>query len=175
MLHLLTSCAHPSGVNEVQLTQTGELANEIPQRPKTPLESAEHHLPLRPCTVVRKEVGVTPRSTAHPWAGLFRQHDLWKNFHASALPGGHFRRCLPYAGSEPDYEFKRLTIAAWVCAFWCSPHDLRHRYASVKIAESVPVTHLSAQLGHSKKSLTLDTYSHVLVDQRKRLAEACLA
>jgi integrase len=44
------------------------------------------------------------------------------------------------------------------------PHDLRHRYASVKIAEGVPVTTLAAQLGHAKKSLTLDTYSHVLVD-----------
>jgi integrase len=44
------------------------------------------------------------------------------------------------------------------------PHDLRHRYASVKIAEGVPVTQLAAQLGHSKKSLTLDTYSHVLLD-----------
>jgi integrase len=47
------------------------------------------------------------------------------------------------------------------------PHDLRHRYASVKIAEGVPVTDLAAQLGHSKKSLTLDTYSHVLLDERR--------
>jgi integrase len=45
------------------------------------------------------------------------------------------------------------------------PHDLRHRYASVKIAEGVPVTQVAAQLGHSKKSLTLDTYAHVLVDE----------
>jgi integrase len=44
------------------------------------------------------------------------------------------------------------------------PHDLRHRYASVKIAEVVPVTDLAAQLGHAKKSLTLDTYSHVLLE-----------
>ena len=29
-----------------------------------------------------------------------------------------------------------------------------------------PVTELAAQLGHAKKSLTLDTYSHVLVDSR---------
>jgi integrase len=43
------------------------------------------------------------------------------------------------------------------------PHDLRHRYASVKVAEGVPVTTLAAQLGHSRKSLTLDTYSHVLL------------
>jgi integrase len=43
-----------------------------------------------------------------------------------------------------------------------SPHDLRHRYASVKVREGVPVTELSAQLGHARKSMTLDTYSHVL-------------
>jgi integrase len=42
-------------------------------------------------------------------------------------------------------------------------HDLRHRYASVKIAEGVPVTQVAAQLGHSRKSLTLDTYSRVLI------------
>jgi integrase len=45
-----------------------------------------------------------------------------------------------------------------------SPHDLRHRYASVKIREGVPVTELAAQLGHARKSMTLDTYSHVLLD-----------
>lgn len=44
-----------------------------------------------------------------------------------------------------------------------SPHDLRHRYASVQIARGVPVTDLAAQLGHAKKSMTLDTYSHVLL------------
>ena len=43
------------------------------------------------------------------------------------------------------------------------PHDLRHRYASVQIARGVPVTQVAAQLGHSRKSLTLDTYSHVLI------------
>jgi integrase len=46
-----------------------------------------------------------------------------------------------------------------------SPHDLRHRYASVKVAEGVPVTELAAQLGHAKKSMTLDVYSHVLIDE----------
>jgi integrase len=42
---------------------------------------------------------------------------------------------------------------------------LRHRYASLKLREGVPVTDLAAQLGHSKKSMTLDVYSHVLVDE----------
>ncbi len=45
------------------------------------------------------------------------------------------------------------------------PHDLRHRYASVKIAEGVPVTDLAAQLGHARTSMTLDTYSHVLLSE----------
>ena len=44
------------------------------------------------------------------------------------------------------------------------PHDFRHRYASVKVAEGVPITNVAAQLGHSRKSLTLDVYSHVLID-----------
>jgi integrase len=46
-----------------------------------------------------------------------------------------------------------------------SPHDLRHRYASLKLREGVPVTDLAAQLGHARKSMTLDTYSHVLVGE----------
>jgi integrase len=45
-----------------------------------------------------------------------------------------------------------------------SPHDFRRRYASVKIDEGVPVTQVAEQLGHLRKSLTLDTYSHVLLD-----------
>lgn len=44
------------------------------------------------------------------------------------------------------------------------PHDLRHRYASVQIGRGVPVTQVAAQLGHSRKSLTLDTYSHVMAE-----------
>lgn len=48
------------------------------------------------------------------------------------------------------------------------PHDLRHRYASVQIARGVPVTDLAAQLGHTKKSITFDTYSHVLLAEDDR-------
>ncbi len=44
------------------------------------------------------------------------------------------------------------------------PHDLRHRYASIQIGRGVPVTMVAAQLGHSRKSLTLDTYAHVFLN-----------
>jgi integrase len=44
------------------------------------------------------------------------------------------------------------------------PHDLHHRFISVKIREGIPVTEIAAHVGHSRKSLTLDTYAHVLID-----------
>jgi integrase len=56
----------------------------------------------------------------------------------------------------------RACKAAGIAHF--TPHDLRHRYASVQIARGVPVTMVAAQLGHTKNSLTLDVYSHVLLD-----------
>lgn len=42
------------------------------------------------------------------------------------------------------------------------PHDLRHAYASRLIAERVPVTEVAALMGHAKRSMTLDTYAHVV-------------
>jgi integrase len=69
------------------------------------------------------------------------------------------RRVFP--GLTPDGARNAMARAGIVHRH---PHDLRHRYASVKIAEGVLVTTLAAQLGHARKSLTLDTYSHVLLD-----------
>jgi integrase len=74
------------------------------------------------------------------------------------------RRVFP--GFTPDAAKNAMRKAcenAGIAHF--HPHDLRHRYASVKIAEGVPVTQVAAQLGHSRNSLTLDTYSHVLIDE----------
>lgn len=45
-----------------------------------------------------------------------------------------------------------------------SPHDLRHRWVSLKLKEGVPITEVAAGAGHSRTSLTLDTYAHVLVE-----------
>ncbi len=75
-----------------------------------------------------------------------------------------------FAGFTPDVAknvMARACKAAGIAHY--HPHDLRHRYASVKVAEGVPVTQVAAQLGHSRKSLTLDTYAHVLVGDEKPL------
>jgi len=44
------------------------------------------------------------------------------------------------------------------------PHELRHRYASLKLREDVR-SPTRAELEHAKKSLTVDTYSHMVVDE----------
>jgi integrase len=45
-----------------------------------------------------------------------------------------------------------------------SPHDLRHRYISRLVQRGVPITQVQALAGHSRASLTVDVYGHVLVD-----------
>jgi integrase len=73
------------------------------------------------------------------------------------------RRVFPGAGRQMIGNAMRNACKNAGIANY-SPHDLRHRYISVKIREGVPVTQVAAHVGHSRKSLTLDTYSHVLVD-----------
>lgn len=43
-----------------------------------------------------------------------------------------------------------------------SPHDLRHRRLSLWHNQGVPVKELSRRAGHSRASMTLDVYSHVM-------------
>lgn len=73
------------------------------------------------------------------------------------------RRVFPGAGRQMIGNAMRNACKTAGIANY-SPHDLRHRYISVKIREGVPVTQVATHFGHSRKSLTLDTYSHVLVD-----------
>jgi integrase len=76
------------------------------------------------------------------------------------------RRVFP--GFSPDTAKNAMARACKTAGIvHRHPHDLRHRYASLKIAEGVPVTTVAAQLGHSKKTLTLDVYSHVLIDRAR--------
>lgn len=51
-------------------------------------------------------------------------------------------------------------------------HDLRHTYATLLLQRGVPITQVSAMLGHSKVSVTLDIYAGFLqdpVDEVRRL------
>ncbi len=46
-----------------------------------------------------------------------------------------------------------------------SPHDLRHRFASVRAMAKWPAPVIAKCLGHKKTSITLDTYAHVLTEE----------
>jgi len=73
------------------------------------------------------------------------------------------RRVFP--GATPnDYTkcMARACLAAGIPSF--SPHDLRHRRLSLWHGQGVPAAELAARAGHSKSSMTLDVYSHVLLD-----------
>lgn len=54
-------------------------------------------------------------------------------------------------------------------------HDLRHHFASTAISAGVPLPALSKALGHSKASITLDVYGHLMVNDSERLRSAITA
>ena len=59
------------------------------------------------------------------------------------------RRVFP--GFTPDVArnaMDRGCKAAGIAHF--SPHDLRHRFTSIQIQRGVPVTNVSAQVGHAQ-------------------------
>jgi integrase len=101
-------------------------------------------------------------SAARRWVAV--PEWLMENVAATCPPDDRTseRRVFPGATRQVlGMAMRRACKAAGLALY--SPHDLRHRYASVKVKEGVPVTELSAQLGHARKSMTLDTYSHVLL------------
>jgi site-specific recombinase XerD len=50
-----------------------------------------------------------------------------------------------------------------------APHDLRHRYISLLVMAGVPLSVVREVVGQSRASVTLDAYSHVLMDQPPEL------
>lgn len=50
-------------------------------------------------------------------------------------------------------------------------HDLRHSNASQLRRQGVPVKVVSARLGHSNATVTLNTYAHVLAGDDQRAAD----
>jgi len=50
-------------------------------------------------------------------------------------------------------------------------YDLRHTFASLLLAQGVPITCVSAQLGHSWPTTTLQWYAHWLPGGRERYVD----
>ncbi|KOS01815.1 site-specific integrase, partial [Paenibacillus polymyxa] len=50
-------------------------------------------------------------------------------------------------------------------------HDMRHTHATMLLEKKMNVKVISERLGHSKISVTLDTYSHVLPSMQQEVAD----
>jgi len=110
----------------------------------------------------RFRVRVGKTAAARRWVAV--PSDVMEKVSASCPPDDQTSERRVFAASTPNSLKKAITTAcrnAKIAHY--HPHDLRHRWASVQIARGVPVTEVAAHLGHSRKSLTLDTYSHVLL------------
>jgi integrase len=53
-----------------------------------------------------------------------------------------------------------------------TPHGLRHLHASLLLDEGIPVTAVSARLGHANPQITLKIYAHALAGQDGQAAQA---
>ena len=51
------------------------------------------------------------------------------------------------------------------------PHDLRHRFISLRVQAGWSIREVAQVAGHSKASITLDTYSHVMLDEPPEVME----
>jgi integrase len=67
-------------------------------------------------------------------------------------------------------EYAKLITAAGVKAI--KFHGLRHTCATLLLQAGTPVHVVSERLGHSKVSMTLEVYAHVLPDMQNDAAAA---
>ena len=49
-------------------------------------------------------------------------------------------------------------------------HDLRHSYVAMLISKNVDIFTIKELVGHSKISMTIDTYGHLYPDKRKEIS-----
>src|SRR5690606_25974641 len=78
----------------------------------------------------------------------------------------HDARAMRRAFDEGSREALRLTGLAGV-----RPYDLRHTFASLLMGAGEHPKIVADLMGHSKISLTLDTYSHVSKPMKGRATE----
>lgn len=68
-----------------------------------------------------------------------------------------------------DRAFRRAVKAAELPR--CTPHSLRHSYATQLLEAGVPLIVVSRALGHSSIAVTADTYSHLTATQVEQASE----
>lgn len=127
-----------------KVTVRGSLADingKLIQQPTKTSKKRVVTLPRGVSQLVGEHLGRFPPKSGHvfesPTGKPLRRHNWYKRY---------WRPAVTKAGLDPALRF----------------HDLRHTHASLLVAAGLPVKVIADRLGHSKPSLTLDTYSHVL-------------
>ena len=75
----------------------------------------------------------------------------------------------PLTGSNIRRDFRRLLKVSGLPQIRF--HDLRHTAASLMLNHGIPVLIVSKRLGHSKPSITLDTYGHLIPSRQEEAAQ----
>ena len=50
-------------------------------------------------------------------------------------------------------------------------HDMRHTFASLLIAQGENIKYIQKQMGHSKPSVTMDIYAHLMDEENPEAAK----
>lgn len=126
------------------------------------------------CSTIRQ--GSARSSTASPVStGTCRFRATWRRgsritSRITGRPRGYFfqgrRLTLPSQNSY-RYQFVKARTKAGLSDEF-SPHDLRHVFASVALANWIPVTDVSRWLGHRSVDTTYKIYSHFVPDAFER-------
>lgn len=86
--------------------------------------------------------------------------ELLKNYKKEKFKGNAKENLFPFTHNFLFNAIKKSVELAGVPRI--RVHDLRHSHASVLISQNFPIAYISKRLGHSKISITLDTYTHFL-------------
>jgi integrase len=114
-----------------------------------------------------RTVDLTPDLT-----GTLKRHLTWLRAEALRNGSGEPEWLFPRADGtlmNKDYAagvFRRILRRAGLPHY--RVYDLRHTFASLLLAESAPITYVSAQLGHSSPATTMRFYARWIPSQGKR-------
>jgi integrase len=75
----------------------------------------------------------------------------------------------PLTASNIRRDFRKLLAASELPKIRF--HDLRHTAASLMLNHGIPVLIVSKRLGHSKPSITLDVYGHLIPSRQEEAAQ----
>lgn len=75
----------------------------------------------------------------------------------------------PLTASNIRRDFRKLLKASGLPKIRF--HDLRHTAASLMLNHGIPVLIVSKRLGHSKPSITIDVYGHLIPSRQEEAAQ----